>query len=119
MAQVHHVLTQRDVSVELGRWSLQGSIDWREWDGEFVVRCDASAATYLLSTLAGETLKALRDGPAHVEDIGARVFGDSAKPSPATAALIASFADVQSDTQGLLGVLKELEGLGLVRASLT
>ena len=69
--------------------------------------------------LAGRTIKALRDGATHVEDIAAHVFDDSTPPSAATAALIASFADNQSDTQGLLGVLKELESLGLVRASLT
>lgn len=119
MAQVHHVLTPRDVSAELGRWSLEGLVDWREWDGEFVVRHDASAATYMLSTLAGETLKALRNGPAHVEEIAARVFDDAMQPSPATAALIASFADAQGDMQGLLDVLQELEDLGLVRATLT
>ena len=119
MAELHHVLKARAYSAELGRWSLLGRLDWRGWDGEFVIRVDSTGATYLLSALAGRTINALRDGAAHIEEIAARVFVDSTQPSAATAALIASFAAVQGDTLGLLGVLQELEGLGLVRASLT
>lgn len=119
MAHVHHVLKPRDAGVELARWSLLGRIDWREWDGEFVVRHDSNGATYLLSMLAGETLKALRDGAAHLDDIALRVFHGATQRSAATAALVASFADVNGDTQRLLSVLHELEDLGLVQASLT
>ena len=118
MAQVHSVVKPRDLSAELGRWSLQGRMDWREWDGEFVVRHDDSAATYLLSTLAGETLKALRDGAAHVDEIASRVFADSALPCAATAALVATFTEAGANTQALLEVLAELEALGLARADL-
>lgn len=118
MAQVHYSLKPRDVSAELGRWSLQGRLDWREWDGEFVVRADDTAATYLLSTLAGEAIKALRDGPLYLDEIAVRVFHDSARPSAASAALVATFAESASDTESLLAALGELEALGLARADL-
>lgn len=116
MAKVHHVLKPRDFSAKVGRWSLQGTVDWREWDGEFVVRVDDTAATYLLSTLAGETLRVLREGPAHVDEISARVFADVEPRSPITASLVATFGEAASDTQVLLEVLAELESLGLARA---
>jgi len=120
MAQVNHVLkAPLDTDTPTGRWTLQGPIDWREWDGEFVVRHDPSATTYLLTALAGETLRALREGAAHLDEIALRVLHDAAPRSVATAALIASFADTAADTKGLLSVLHELEGLGLVRASPT
>lgn len=119
MAEVHHILKAPSPRVELGRWSLLGSVDSREWGGEFVVRADSTGATHLLSGLAGRTIGALREGPAHFEDIAARVFNDSAQRSAATAALIASFALIQGDTPGLQAALQELEDLGLVRVSLT
>ena len=119
MAQVHHVLSVRDFSAAIKRWSLSGVLDWREWDGEFVVRHDDSGATCLLSPLAGETLKALSAGSAQVDEIARRIFGGVGPSNPATAALVASFADADSDVQILLHTLRELQGLGLVRASLT
>ena len=97
---------------------MQGRLDWREWDGEFVVRADDTAATYLLSTLAGEAIKALRDGPLYVDEIAARMFHDSAPPSIATAALVATFAETASDTRSMLAALAELEVLGLARVDL-
>lgn len=118
MAQVHYVTTARNISAELGRWSLRGRLDWRQWDGEFVVRADESAETHLLPALAGETLKALRDGPAHVDDLAARVFKQSARLSAATADLVATFADPGADMQRLLTVLLDLESRGLARVDL-
>ncbi len=119
MAQVHHVLKPRDASAELGRWTLQGPLDWREWGDEFVVRVGSTGATYCLSALAGETLKALHSGAAYLDDIAVRVFHDAAPPSAATAALVATFADPAEDAKSLLAVLSELESLGLARAELT
>ena len=98
---------------------MQGRLDWREWDGEFVVRADKSAETHLLPALAGETIKALRDGPAHVEDLAARVFKHPARLSAATADLVATFADPGADMQSLLVVLLDLESRGLAHAELT
>lgn len=94
-------------------------MEWREWDGEFVVRVGDTGATYLLSALAGEALKALRDGVSSLDDIASRVFHDSAPPSAATATLAATFADPAADSRNLLAVLTELEARGLVRADLT
>lgn len=93
-------------------------MDWRYWDGEFVVRAGDSGATYLLSALAGETLKALRDRALYLDELAAHVFHDSAPPSAATAALVATFADSGDDAKSLLTVLQELEALGLARAEL-
>jgi hypothetical protein len=118
MAQVHCVLKPRNIRAELARWSLQGWMEWREWDGEFVLRSDSTAATLVLPHLAGETIKALRDGPAHVDQIAARLFHDTVRPSAATAALVATFTDTANETRRLLDVLTELEDLGLVRADL-
>ncbi len=119
MAQVHHAgLRPRDAVAELGRWSVAGCVDWREWDGEFVVRADSSAATYLLSALPGATLEAMRDGATYLDEIAARVFSGCAPPSAATAALVATFAETSTDMQSLLAVLAELEALGLARADL-
>ncbi len=118
MAKVHHVLNPRDFSADIGRWSLQGRPDWREWDGEFVVRSEDTAATFLLSTLAGEALNALRDGAAHLDQIAERVFADAESQNPATASLVATFSEAANHKQALLNVLIELEGLGLARADL-
>lgn len=119
MAHVHHAgLRPLDTAAELGRWSVPGQIDWREWGGEFVVRVDSTAQTYLLSALAGEALKAIRGGAVYLDEIAARVFSDCAAPSAVTAALVATFADGASDSQALLSVLNELQSLGLARAEL-
>jgi hypothetical protein len=119
VAQVHHDLRSRDIASEFGRWSVPGRIDWREWDGEVVVRVEASGATYLLSTLAGETVKALQQGAMHADEIAARVFADGEPPGVATAALVAAFADPAADTRDMLAVLAELEKLGLAQADFT
>lgn len=118
MAHVRYVTKARNASAELGRWSLQGWLELREWDGEFVVRADNSAETHWLPTLAGETIKALRDGPAYVDDIAARVFKQIAHVSTATADLVATFADPGGDMQRLMAVLLDLESRGLARAEL-
>jgi hypothetical protein len=118
MAQVHHVLTRRDLGSGLGRWFVHGRLDWREWDGEFVVRHDETAATYLLSALAGDTLEAMHEGASCLDEIAALVFQDSAPSNGATAALAAAFADPAEGEQRLLVVLAELERLGLARREL-
>lgn len=119
MAQVHYASEARGRGAESWRWSLRAWPEWREWDGEFVVWAADTGATFLLSTLAGETIKVLRDGPAPVEDIAVRVFNRSAPANEATAVLVATFAETGDDTQRLLVVLKELKALGLARADLT
>lgn len=119
MAYVHYVVKPDNIGAQLGRWSLPGRLDWREWDGEFVVWAEHTAATYLLSALAGETLKALHGGATYLDEIASRVFRDSAPQSAATAALVATFAHSCDDTQNLMAVLAELEALGLTRADLT
>lgn len=93
-------------------------MDWREWDDEFVVREGDTGVTYLLSALTGETLKALRNGALYLDELATRVFHDSAPPSAATAALVATFAEPGDDAKSLLTVLQELEALGLARAEL-
>jgi hypothetical protein len=118
MAQVHHVLTRRDLGAGLGRWFVRGRLDWREWDGEFVVRHDETAATYLLSALAGDALKAMHDGASCLDEIATSVFRDSAPSNGAAAALKAAFADPAEGEQRLLVVLTELERLGLARLEL-
>jgi len=119
VAHVHYVVRPHDFNAQLGRWTLSGSIEWREWDGEFVVWAERTAATYLLSAIAGETLKAMQGSAAYLDEIAARVFLDSAPPSAATAALVDTFAEPGDDAQDLLTVLAELEALGLARAELT
>lgn len=119
VAQVHYASLRADgAATEFGHWSVPGLIDWREWDGEIVVRSDSSAQTFLLSVLAGEVLKAVRSGAGYLDEIAARVLSDCAPPSAATAALVATFTDTASDTNDLLTVLIDLEALGLVRAEL-
>ena len=97
---------------------MHGQLDWREWDDEFVVRHDNSAATYLLSTLAGNTLKAMHAGASCLDEIAASVFRDSASSDDVTAALVAAFADPAEGAQRLMVVLTELERLGLARLEL-
>jgi len=117
VAKVHHVgLTPGRPTEEFARWSLPVQVDWREWDGEFVVRSERSGATCLLSALAGETLKALHGGAVYQHDIAARVLANYAPPHSATAALMAQFADGDAAALNVRSVLVELEALGLVRA---
>ena len=91
----------------------------REWDGEFVVRVDSTAQTYLLSALAGEALRAMQGGATYVDEIAAQIFSGSMADNSATAALVATFADNAVDAKGLLAVLNELHALGLAQAELT
>ena len=119
MAQVHYVLGERNAGAELRRWSLQSRVDWREWDGEFVAHADGTGSTYLLSTLAGETIKALREGAAPIDELAVRVFRETESTNAATASLVATFADSGGETQILRSVLAELEVLGLARTDFT
>lgn len=118
MAEVHHVLRARAYRAELGRWTMRGRFDWREWDGEFVVRADDTAATCLLSTLAGEIIKAMRDGAVYVDEIATRVNMALAPTSAATAALVATFTQAGSRSHDVLAALHELEAIGLVQVEL-
>ena len=119
MAHVHVGLRSPDTAAEFGRWSVPGQVDWRELDGDMVVRVEATAQTLLLSPLAGEVVKAMRSGACYVDEIAARVFADCVPPSAATATLVATFADTDADTASLLAVLAELESIGLARAELS
>ena len=113
MAQVHYLSEARNDGSDLWRWSLTSRLELREWSGEFVVWSVRTGATYLVSTLAGETLKCLRNGPASAEDIAERVLSHIRSTSAATAGLVATFAGTIGDMQSLLGVLNELEAVGL------
>ena len=118
MAQVHYAGAPRNVSAEIGRWSLRGLLEWREWDSEVVVRADHLAATHLLTGLAGKTFRVLLEGAQYPDEIAAKVFKKSAPPSAATAALLATFSDPGDNAQELLAVLTEFETLGLARVEL-
>lgn len=118
MAKVNHVgLTPTAPGVsESKRWSLPVHVDWREWDGEYVVRSQSSGATYLLSALAGEILRALHSGAASVDEVAARVLINVVPPHAATEALAVQFAGGRADTPSIYAVLAELESLGLAQA---
>lgn len=119
MASVHHVLTSPDVRSEVASWSPSSQLDWREWDGEVVVRAGVKGTTYLLSPLAGRVLRALLQGAADADEIARQVASDAACPSAATAALTALFAEHGTDTRQVAAALADLESLGLVRANLS
>jgi hypothetical protein len=117
VATVHHGLTRSGVAAPVQRWSVPTHIDLREWDGEFVARCDASSATYLLSALAGESLRALQAGATSAQQIVARVFDtESPPPEGTTAALAWKFGGRDTEVERVLAVLHELETLGIARA---
>ncbi len=84
-----------------------------------MVRSDSTAATYRLSCLAGETIKALGQGPAHIDELADRVRHVLGRANAATSTLVATFSAPGSDTRELLEVLVELEGLELVRRTMT
>ena len=100
------------------RWSLQGDFDWREWDGELVVRVDSSGETHVLATPASAVVKAIRGGAVDVEDIAAAVFADCTTRSTVTTALAAKFARNAPGTQRVLQTLAKMQAVGLVRTDL-
>ena len=117
MATVHHGLTHTGALAPVNRWSVPSHIDVREWDGEFVVRCNVSGTTYLLSALAGEALKALRGGATSPDEIVHRLFDTDAAPvDGTTAALVSLFAGRDAEVARVLAVLADLEALGIARA---
>lgn len=118
MAQLHCVSMPRNDSVHLGQWSLVGRVDWHEWDGQFVVRSDCTAGTHRLSNLAGETIKSLCQGPAHLDQLASRLRLALVSPNATTAALVTAFT-TGGDTQKLSAVLADLENLGLARRAMT
>jgi hypothetical protein len=92
-------------------------VDLRTWDGDFVARCDVNGATYLLSPLAGEALKALQAGAVFPEEIVGRLLDNDATPATrTTAALVSMFAGRDADIVRVLEVLTELEALGIAEA---
>ena len=101
------------------RWSILGQVDWREWDGEFVLRAERSGITTLLAPWAGQVLKALRAGGCDADEIARRLHADRLQSGAASTALTAAFADPAADTQHVAAVLAELEALGLVRSDRT
>lgn len=119
MAQVHYDFRNPNSFAQPRRWSLTAPLELREWEGEFVVWAAGTGTTYLLSTLAGNTIKYLRDGPAAAADIVERMNKRQESTSRATAGLIAKFARSGGQTHVLLVVLDELEALGLVEVQLT
>jgi hypothetical protein len=118
MASVHYVLAPHDARGEVAAWCPAGQLDVKEWDGEMVVRCGASGATYLLSALATRVLKALLQGASHVDDVTRRVT-EVASFSAATAELAALFAEQRADALEVVAALTELEALGLARSSVS
>lgn len=119
MAQVHYVVEARDLPSQIGRWSLQGGFDWREWDDEVVVRQERSGGTFLLSALAGYVLIALREGAAYPDEIATRVFGTDVVAIPSvTAALAARFSTLAPEAQCVLETLTQLQAIGIVRSDL-
>jgi len=88
----------------------------REWDDEFVVRVDSTGATYVLSSIAGEAIKAMRAGASFADDIAARVLANFDPPSAATQALAAQFSERDAPIMDVLNALRELESLGVARA---
>jgi hypothetical protein len=118
MASVHHVLIPHDHQAELARWTLNGRLDLRQWDGEVVVRGDATGATYIVSALAGSTLKALHRGAFYLDEIAALASCEAHNRSDMTASLAATFTLPGTPAGEVLAVLRQLEGLGLVRAEL-
>jgi hypothetical protein len=119
VAQVHYAdLRPSAPEAVFGRWSVPAQVDVREWDGEFVLRSALTAQTYHVTALAGEVLKAIRNGAKYVDDIAGRVLADGGNPEAASE-LNAEFTDRAADMQGLLAVLTELEALGLATADLS
>jgi hypothetical protein len=118
MASVHHVLLPHDHRAELARWALNGRLDLREWDGEAVVRSDVTGATFIVSALAGSTLKALHRGASYLDEIAAIADSAGEPRSNATASLAAAFTLPGTPAGEVLAVLRQLEGLGLIRAEL-
>lgn len=118
MAHLHYVLKPRQVIADLGRWSLEARVDLHEWEGQFAVRSDITGETHRLSYLAGETIKSLRQGPAHLDQLASRLRLALVGPNATTAALVTTFT-AGGDTQKLSAVLAELEDLRLVRRTLT
>jgi hypothetical protein len=117
VATVHHGLTRAGAIAPVKRWSVPSHIDLREWDGEFVVHCSVSSATYLLSALAGEALKALRSGARNADEIVQRVFDvNAAPPDDATAALVSLFAGRETEVARVRAILDDLEARGITRA---
>lgn len=120
MAQVlYESLNKLGTSAERVRWSILGQVDWREWDGEFVVRAERSGITTLLAPWAGQVLKALRAGGCDADEIARRIYADRMQSGAASTALTATFADPSADAQHVAAVLAELEALGFVRSERT
>ena len=116
MAQVHYArLTPADVASALGRWSAQRAVDVRCWDGEYVVRSEATAKTFLMSFVAGKALEAIICGATHLDEIAEQVLRNGAPRSAVTSTLVGTFADVTEANRSLVAALLQLEAIGLAR----
>lgn len=109
-------MTSAQAGTEFARWSVPADVDWREWDDEFVVRVNRTGSTYVLTSIAGETIKAIRAGAIFLDDIAARVSAQFDQPSAATQALTERFSERDAPTLDVLGALRELESLGVAQA---
>jgi len=87
------------------RWHVPApdEVDWRSWDGEYVVRVAATGCTHLLSPLAGSVLTTLLESPQPVtpHQLAALWLGEAAlQPG-------------EAELQAIASVLVGLHGLGL------
>jgi hypothetical protein len=99
-----------DTSVLAARWQASGAeqIDWREWDGEYVVYVFPQATTHLLGGTAGivlRTLSATADALS-TDEIGARGFGVSSAPDGGMPSV--------EEHSALQAILFDLERIGVV-----
>ena len=119
MAHVPHIEPKkRDAVAAIGRWTVPLRFDCREWDQECVVRVEDTATTYLLPAVAGQAMRAMRDGACYVDEIARRVFAQRRPLRPASAALAATFSEPVADSDHLRTVLTGLQSLGLARVDL-
>jgi hypothetical protein len=119
MAQVQYAPLRKQSPPDQ-RWSISGQVDWHEWDGEFVVRANGSAITYLLSPFAGQVLTALRAGARHADEVARRLHVQRLQSGSAAAVTLASvFAVPEADVPQVAAVLAELETLGIVQVDRT
>lgn len=83
---------------------------WREWDDGVAVFSESSAATNLLSPLAGAVFLAIveADGPLSETEVLA-LFANRASAAPV--------ADDSGDSAAISLVLTELEKIGLIESS--
>jgi hypothetical protein len=93
-------------------WRLTGGFDWREWDGDVVVRVKRSASTLALSPAASAVLMALRQDARSTAELAASL---AALEQDDGAGTTASMPEDTIAVQGLIAdTLSQLETLDLV-----